>query len=593
MKLLKYSILPVFFLIITLSCAKIGTPVGGPKDVTPPEVDWTKTKPANNSTNFSGKKVEITFNEFLKLKDIQKLFVTSPPFKNKPEVILKYKTVVVNFKDSLIPNATYTLNFGNSITDNNEGNAIRAFEFVFSTGDFIDSLSYEGKVTNALDHKPDKEGLFVMLYDVMGDSVPFKYLPAYTAKTNEMGFFRINHIKADTFMVVAVKDNNNNFMMDTNEEVAFSDSLLYLNSSFYHAPDTAAAKDTARSDSAYFSRFKPQIELYYFKEDNKSQYLVKKERKLANQLFYNFNAPLTDTFKISIADNPVKKPWYLLEESANRDSMTVWITDTTLIKTDTLKTVLVYPMLDSTNTLQPKFDTLRMVYKAPQAEQRRSKKLANKEIQKLSISSNARDGFDLNNKIVVIADQPIDSIDKTKIYFTYLEDTVSTPVKYTVNKDSADFRKFRINFTPSSGTAYTLVFDSLAVSSIYNTYNDSLGVKFNAQRDDFYGAIKAKLEDVKGNVILQVMDDKEALIKTYFLKEDKLVTIDYLAPGKYMLKVIFDTNDNRKWTPGNYLKKIQPEKVEYFKDIITVRSNWDVEVTWKLGQKEVAVGSSK
>jgi hypothetical protein len=262
MKISEYIIICGLILGLATGCAKVGSPVGGPKDVTPPEV--VSSKPANMATNFNDKRVEITFNEFLKFKDQEKVFVTSPPFKKKPEVVLKYKTVVVNFREDLLPDRTYTLNFGNSITDNNEGNPVRDFEFVFSTGKYIDSLSFEGKVVSAFNHQPDKDGLFVMLFDVIGDSVPMKYLPAYTAKTNEKGFFRINHIKADTFMVVAIKDANNNYMYETNEEVAFSDSLLFLDTRFFNAPDTAAMRDTATTDSAYYSRFKPQITLYSF-----------------------------------------------------------------------------------------------------------------------------------------------------------------------------------------------------------------------------------------------------------------------------------------------------------------------------------------
>lgn len=581
MKLSVYIIIWVLVLVLAGGCAKIGTPVGGPKDVTPPKV--VDSKPRNKTTNFADKKVEITFDEFLKFKDREKSFVTSPPFKKKPEVILKYKTVVVNFKEDLLPNTTYSLNFGNSITDNNEGNPIRDFEFVFSTGDYIDSLSFEGKVVTAFDHKPDKDGSFVMLYDMVGDSVPLKFLPAYTAKTNEKGFFRINYIKPDTFMVVAVKDMNSNFLYDINEEIAFSDSLLYLDNTFYHAPDTAAARDTARSDSAYYSRFKPQMVLYSFVNEDKKQYLAKKERKQANQLFFSFNAPL-DTFKILLPDYPDETSWFLKEESSNKDSVTLWITDTTLIKKDSLRTILVYPMLDTMNVLRPKFDTLMMVYKAPK-ETRRQKESTVKAVETVSVTTNAKDGFDLNRNIRVETDAPIDSIDVSKIYFTYTEDTLFIPVKYTLRRDTAAFRKFVIDFTPVPSAQYSLVFDSLAISSIYGTFNDSTGVQFRAQKEDFYGAIKANMSNVDASIILQVLDEKENIIKSQLLKEDKIVTLDFLAPGKYLLKAIFDRNNNGKWDPGHFVSRTQPETVEYFKDTINVRANWDVEVSWGLGEK--------
>lgn len=583
MKISGYCI--VFWIVISVlvnGCAKVGTPVGGPKDVTPPKVK--SSRPQNYATNFKGEKVEIEFDEFLKFKDKDKNFVTSPPFKKKPEVILKYKTVVVNFREDLLPDRTYTLNFGNSITDNNEGNPIRDFEFVFSTGSYIDSLSFEGKVVSAFNHQPDKEGLFVMLYDVFGDSVPMKTVPAYTSKTNEKGFFRINHIKADTFMVVAIKDANNNLLYEPSEEVAFSDSLLFLNTSdFYHAPDTAAARDTATSDSAYYSRFKPQMTLYTFVNENEKQFLATKERKKSNQLTYIFNVPV-DTFRIQLLGREKETPWFLKEESANRDSFTLWITDTALIKRDTLQTVLIYQMPDSMNILRAKYDTLRMVYKAPREQpRRRQTEQSPTVVEKLNITTNAGDGFDLNKIIHAETDSPIDSLDLSRIFFTYTEDTVYKPVKFAVIRDSIHFREFSLQFKPIPEARYSLVFDSLAIRSMYNTYNDSTGFTFQAQKDDYYGTIRATLSEVKNDVILQVLDDKESLVKTVTVKKSQLVNLDFLAPGKYLLKVIHDTNNNGKWDTGDLIKRIQPEKVEYYKTPVDVRSNWDVEVSWELG----------
>lgn len=578
MKKSGYIAIYVLILLLIGSCAKVGTPVGGPKDVTPPQVK--SSKPQNKATNFNGKKVEIEFDEFIKFKDKDKNFVTSPPFKKKPEVLLKYKSVVVNFREDLLPDRTYTLNFGNSIVDNNEGNPIRDFEFVFSTGNSIDSLSFEGQVLSAFNHQPDKEGLFVMLFDAFGDSVPMKKLPAYTSKTNERGFFRINHIKADTFLVVAIKDGNSNYLYDPAEEVAFADSLLFLNNSFYQAPDTAAARDTATSDSAYYSRFKPQMTLYTFLDGNKRQMLVNKERKKAGQLMYTFNAPL-DTFKIQLLEHEPEKPWYLMEKGVNRDSFVLWVTDTTLLRKDTLQTVLVYPVPDSMNNLKNRYDTLKMVFRAPKEQPRRKQA---KTTESLSISVNARDGFDLNNIIHAEADAPIDSIDISRIKFTYSEDSVYKPVGYKLVRDTIHFRKFALDFKPIPGASYDLVFDSLAIRSVFNVYNDSAGYKFTAQKEDYYGAIKATLSNVNTDIILQVLDDKENLVKTTTLKKDQLVDLNFLAPGKYLLKVIHDTNGNGKWDTGDLLKRIQPEKVEYYKDPIQVRSNWDVEVKWELGE---------
>lgn len=579
------------------ACAKIGSPTGGPKDYTPPSV--VSSKPNDHSVNFNGKKVEITFDEFLQLKDIQKKFFVSPPFKKKPEVILKYKTVVVNFNDTLTPNATYTLDFSDAITDNNEGNPIRNFQFVFSTGSFIDSLSMDGHIESAFDHKPDKDGMVLMLYDIKGDSVPMKFLPAYIARSNEKGFFRFNHVKTDTFMIIGVKDANNNSMYDKGEEVAFADSSILFDASFYKAPDTTAAKkdtiiqkkpqllknDTVKIDSSFLTNYKPRVELYSFKEEvAKKQFLNKRERPKPNQLFFAFENPV-DTFKIQLLGKKAPQQWFLNEVSVTRDSFTLWVTDTTLVKSDTLKTLLIYPVQDSLNVLRPKYDTVQMIAKLQKPELRRQKKAA-KTTEFINLTSNAKEGFDLNQQLMVESDEPIDSINLRHVSFTYLEDSVHKPVPFRIRRDSLHFRKFTVDFKLEPNTQYKLVFDSLAVRSVYGLYNDSTGIQFTSQKEDYYGAIKANLTNVKGNVILQALDEKETLLKQYFLKENKNVTIDFLAPGKYILKVIYDTNGNGKWDTGNLIKRVQPEKVEYYKDAVPVRSNWDVEVEWPLNVKK-------
>jgi len=173
--------------VIIFSCAKIGTPTGGPRDVTPPKV--VSSKPTMNSLDFKGKKVEITFDEYVQLLDISKNFVISPPLKKMPMVIMRGKSVVIDLEaDTLKQNTTYRFYFGNGIADNNERNILKNFEFVFSTGNTIDSLSFRGRVVDAFDHKPDKESYFVMLYSKFQDSIPRKQLPDYITKTDEKGF---------------------------------------------------------------------------------------------------------------------------------------------------------------------------------------------------------------------------------------------------------------------------------------------------------------------------------------------------------------------------------------------------------------------
>src|ERR1035437_6918046 len=211
LKFIKLALLPAMVMVLH-SCAKPGVPSGGAKDITPPVV--VESSPEKDATKFEGNKIEIKFNKFVQLKDLNKAFVISPPMKKKPEVVIRGKSMIVRFLEDLKPNTTYRLYFGDAIVDLHESNPLRNYDFVFSTGDYVDSLSLRGRVLNAFDNMPNKDGIFVMLYNKFQDSIPRKQLPMYITKASSEGWFTITNIKPDSFMVFALKDLNQNYRFD-------------------------------------------------------------------------------------------------------------------------------------------------------------------------------------------------------------------------------------------------------------------------------------------------------------------------------------------------------------------------------------------
>lgn len=245
-------VLFLLFSVFVLSrCAKMVAPTGGPKDEEHPLI--VKVEPPFNSVNFDRKKISITFNEFIQLKDLNSNLVVSPPLEEKPEVTIKGKTLEIELLSELQDSTTYNLYFGNSVQDFNEGNPIENFEYVFSTGDFIDSLSIKGQVINSYNLLPE-EGVFVMLYKDYGDSVPIKQLPVHVSKTNKDGFFQINNISNNTFKLFCLRDANKNYLFDLpNEDIAFIDSLITFQLITETTIDTIYKTDTLTelSDSVF------------------------------------------------------------------------------------------------------------------------------------------------------------------------------------------------------------------------------------------------------------------------------------------------------------------------------------------------------
>lgn len=593
-------------IILFQGCAKVGTPTGGLKDITPPR--YVDGEPENRSTRFDGKELSLRFDEFIQIKDLNKELLVSPPLKVKPDIKLKEKSIKVNLKNELAPNTTYTINFGNSISDLNEGNLLPDFEYVFSTGDQIDSLSVAGRAVNAFDHVPLKDQvIMVMLYDNLADSAPLLQIPRYIGRANKDGLFTINNIHPDTCRLIAINDANNNLKYDAGaESIAFLDSFLVINTNtvkpMTFIKDTIKLKNIKKEErSAKKTPIKSIIDttivqgrmlnaldvsLFYFVEETDNVVLTEKKRDEGEKLFFVFSRPPHDSVVIKPINFRPDSTWYIKETSNKGDSVTYWITDSTVAKNDTLKVSVSYTSTDSSNRFVNRTDTIRMktqkttekVSTGRKGKPSHVKAVTHKMILSSSISGQGKQ--DLNKPVVITLDKPILKLHPDSIEFFNIRDSISTKQPFTCSLDPTSFRRFIITTKWEENVQYRVLLKPGTVEDIYRLINDSVEIKFSTQFMEYYGRIIVTAQGTQFPLILQVMDEKGKVSETKSIKETGKIIFDFLTPQKYTLKAILDKNGNGSWNTGNYLKKIQPEKTFFYTLPIQLRSNWDQEITW-------------
>ncbi len=602
----------LFLLCIILACAKIGSPLGGPKDEDPPVV--LKTKPPENSVNYFPKKnVEITFDEYIQLQDIYQELLISPPLEEKPSAQLKGKSVIVQFPDEAVfDTTTYTISFGNSIVDNNEANILRNYEFVFSLNDYIDSMNVEGKVINAFNHTVDEGSMFVMLYKNLNDSAPLLEKPRYICRTDKEGNFSLHNLENGYYRLFALKDFNTNLIFDLPEEqIAFHDSIIQLTGERFKdniiIQDTLMLgfvnqQDSVLSDSTVIDSLesKPKIysfntQMLFFTQEVKNQYMIDYLRKLDEQLFFTFNEPLKDSLRITPVNFHTSGNWYLLDANNNNDTLIYWLTDTSLIGLDSLSLEVVYSVYDSLGAIIPFTDTLLLLAQADKGKIKRTRKSRKKKdedqdeiekepVKELKLNNNIKNpnAFDLDKRIIIKTETPCFDINTEKFLMYFIEDTIEIPLDFTVQKDSDSYYQYYISYEAEELTSYKILILDSALTDIYGFSNDTTLINFKTQASDFYGILALNLSNIPGPIILQLMDEAENVLSQKFINSDQRIRYEYLPPKKYRLKLIVDSNNNGKWDTGHYLNGIQPEKVIYFPQEINVRSNWEVDFSWKI-----------
>lgn len=539
-KILTMTILLTLF----YACAKQVAPNGGDKDSSPPIVE--SVNPPNNSTNFEGKTITIDFDEYIQLSNPNSILV-SPLMQTSPEYRLKRKSLIVEFKEELKPNTTYTLHFGDVIKDFNEGNILRGFEYAFSTGDKIDSLFITGKLTDAATGEPIKE-MLIELYASDSDTVFSTTPPDYVTRTNSSGGFRLSHLRADNYQIVALDDKNNNYMYDLPEEsIAFKKEMVNLT-------------DSTTS----------HIELQFFQENAiVTQKVISSENPYFGYLEIIFAQP-QDSLGIAILDSNAVKSDYLVYPTAQKDTVWIWYRDTTRTQLDI--------WLRGSNgfddtlelTLSKEIETLRPFHYSA------------------SVKSKAQPFIDLNQPAYLLFPFPITSFEVGN--FTMTEDSVALALDAKIAISDSDPRKLLLKHEWKPASVYELSVADSSIFSFFGRTNDTIiEVQMIAYEESHYGNLLVTVEnwDSTKLYILQLWNkDKKRMVKELNLKQAQ-VTFMQLPPGKYDLKIIEDTNGDGKWTTGNYATRQQPEKIFRSEIAAEVKGNWDTEVTISVGIQEV------
>ena len=545
---------------ILCGCAKIGAPTGGPKDEKPPKL--IRAVPDNYSTNFDSKKIVLYFNEYVQLKSASQALIVSPPLKKKPTVVLKGKSVEVTIEDTLHTNTTYALNFGSSIADNNEGNPIDNFRYVLSTGSYIDSISLAGNIISGFDLKPDKEPFLIMLHSEINDSAVYKTLPSFIGRSVADGSFAIENIREGSYKIFAVKDANSNFKYDPySEPVAFLDTLLVLNNPVRSDTDTVVKKR------------KPFLipQMYFFSENENKQFIKNSERKDRRRLDVIFNLPLNEHFGYTGIADASKK--FLLERNRTNDSISLWVLDSALYASDSIRINFLYFMPDSNKN---KIDTVKFDYFNSEKTKKKKPKTEFNTVKFTPAGST----IDLFQDLRMLCDLPVVSFDTSKMIFSEIVDTIVTRKNFTILRDSLNSRLFSIRYSWLPETRYKLEVYPGAFTDYYNTGNDTSILNVTAQKTEYYGNLILKINHVKSPLIIQMSE--KALIKECFIDCDTTLRFPLMRPASYSFKAIYDSNSNRKWDTGNMKKKLQPEKVSFYKEAVNVRSNWDIEMKWDM-----------
>jgi len=531
---MKYKVYKIFLLAVlslTLTnCAKRGRPTGGLKDSIPPLM--VSVTPNHESTNFVAKKIKISFDEYIKLKDINKQLIISPPLKYPPEISpvgTASKFISIKILDTLKENTTYTFNFGNSIADNNEENKLEQFKYVVSTGTYIDSLKINGKVFDAFNQKTDNH-ISVMLYEInenYTDSLIYKEKPLYVTSTLDTTNFEFSNLKAGKYFMVAIKQATNTYIYKPQQ-----DKIGFLQ-------DTITLPTDKSFTIPIFKEVLP------FK-------MTKPKEVSKGKILFGYEGNAKDLI-IKLLDNTPNNFKQELLFEKGKDSLNYWYSD---IENDSLM-----------------FEISNLEFKDTLTVQLRSSKKDTVVLKSnISTTLHLRDTFSISSNI------PIVQIDTTKISLIN-KDSIAIP--FTVKTDPFKTRLL-INFKKEVKTDYNLQLLPKSISDIFENTNDTLSYKFSTKDFEDYGNLNLNVSNVNSPVIVQLVTEKGTIIASERISTDKTVKFNNILPNKYLIRAIFDDNNNGRWDTGNFLLKINSERVQYFETEPEIKANWDENENFRL-----------
>lgn len=587
-------ILFVIVLLIAVACAKISAPTGGLRDKQPPVV--TESIPENGAVNFNGKRVEIIFDEFVTLDNINEKFMVSPPMKKKPRVFMKGKSVLVEFEDKLKENTTYTFYFLDAIKDLNEGNIIDNYQFVFSTGPVIDSLSVTGYVYKAQTLEfPEKTQ--VIMYSSMADTSVIKQLPDYISRVNAYGYFRIDNIREGKYRLYALKDDDNSKNYNrTEEDFAFLDSAIFVTAEKSYIPvvkDTTTKKPVLTPAKITTSTKAPQADalppapvlkseyqLLLFLARKSDHYLAGTSRDSKYLLSYIFSLP-PDTMKVEFSIPEISNDKYYVQESRKRDTLKIWLTDSSLYSQSLISTIIKYPFTDTLGVLDYKVDTVPMRYVSP-----RPTRGTKSTVPSLKVESNiSAGGIKPGINIIFKAETPFIQPDTAHIKLYIVGDSSKMKIPYSFVKDINNPGRLTLNAKLEQKKKYLFIADSAAFGNVLKEKSDSIGISFSVRDPESYSKMTLNIKNCNGPAVIQLLGNTENLLATEKIAKDGKIEFPLLEKGFYRIRAIYDLNGDGEWTTGDFMNNRQPEPVSYYPSEVEIKPGWDVVQDWDLKER--------
>jgi uncharacterized protein (DUF2141 family) len=558
LKTVIYSLLFFVVLYWLSSCANPMTPTGGPRDEIAPQV--LEALPRNKSVNVTPQLVHLRFNEYIVLDNPSQNISISPPIEGTPDFVVKGKTLQIKFpKTRLQENTTYTINFGAAIKDNNEGNIQDSFTYVFSTGPFLDSLSFTGNVNNALTAAAE-EGFVVGLYkDTINDSIVFTKKPDYYTKTKKDGSFKLENLKEGKYKLFTFKDENFSFTRDLpNENYAFHIDLVapaenpiptFLRTFEERKPISVSDINPKNTGVIQFVMSEPVYSFMISGFDKtiglQDTAYVFNEKKDTVLLYYTFSINKIDSFIVQVNNNAI----------------------------DTFSQTFKNNNIDSVKAQLPPLGLFT-------ALQTSTKKGLGGVQKQGTIQQDYEEDF------IMKMNRPIKNILVERIKL--LEDTVQNEIPFSVKIDNKTNVLFHVEQPEKTkeGEEYEIQIGDSAFVDFYGLYNGAFSIKYKTTKKEEYGESIITIDSIESGkqYVMQLISPTDKIVAEEYIKDTQTITYKYkkLTPGSYKLKLIEDNNGNKKWDTGNYLTGEQPEKILVFPEKIDVRANWENEVVFKL-----------
>lgn len=601
MKKLLY-LLAVSSCLLAISCARMGNPDGGWYDDTPPYV--VNSSPADRATNVKPKRVSIYFNEFIKLEDAQNKVIISPPQLEMPEIKASGKRVIVDLKDTLKENTTYSIDFGDAISDFTEGNPMGNYAFTFSTGSVIDTLQVSGYVLNAENLEPIK-GIQVGLYDDLSDTAFLKKPMIRISRTDSRGHFVIKGVAPGTYRCYALQDADNNYIYNQKAEmVGFSHDTFEPS----WKPDTR--QDTIWRDSLHidnivrvpYTHFLPDdITLLAFTALQDNRYLLKTERTEPHKIgfYFTYGDSVPPTIRgLNFASDSA----FIVESSLKNDTVYYWLRDTALVNQDTLRMEVQYMMTDTTNLLISKTDTLDITPKEPYEKRMKAKQ---KEIEKwekeqekkkkhdepydsvmpteqLNLKINPAGSLSPESIVTIESPTPLLRIDTAAIHLYTKVDSLWYDADYVLKPSAHNIRSYTLTADWKPETEYSLEIDSAAIEDIYGLVIGPIKQGMKVKSEDDYSTLTVNLSGIQDTaIIVQLLTSSESVVMQNKAKNG-VAEFYYVNPGKYYLRAFVDSNGNGQWDTGDYYADRQAEAVYYYPEETECKAKWDVTRNWNL-----------